>query len=153
MVFSAGPFFAGAWRSLRARRIGMDVPVAPVIVVTFVASSGATFAPGGLFGREVYSDSLTMSVSFLLLGRLLETRARHRVAQVLESALAGMPETALRLDASDRVETVSVQRLVPGDRVRVRVRVRVRERPPAPCAGPAQRWCWPRPGRWVMVCG
>lgn len=121
MVFSAGPFFAGAWRSLRARRIGMDVPVALGIAVTFVASSGATFAPEGLFGQEVYFDSLTMFVSFLLLGRLLETRARHRVAQVLETALAGMPETALRLDAQDQVETVSVQRLVPGDRVRVPV--------------------------------
>ena len=121
MVFSAGPFFGGAWRSLRARRIGMDVPVALGILVTFVASSGATFAPDGAFGREVYFDSLTMFVSFLLAGRLLETRARHRVAQVLEAALAGMPETALRLDLRDRVEVVSVQRLAPGDRVRVPV--------------------------------
>jgi Cu2+-exporting ATPase len=121
MVFAAGPFFSGAWRSLRARRMGMDVPVALGIAVTFVASSGATFAPDGLFGHEVYFDSLTMFVSFLLVGRLLETRARHRVAQVLENALNGLPETAQRLDAADRVETVSVRRLAPGDRVRVPV--------------------------------
>jgi Cu2+-exporting ATPase len=62
-----------------------------------------------------------MFVSFLLGGRLLEVRARHRVAQVLESALAGMPETAQRLDAQGRAETVSVQRLAAGDRVRVPV--------------------------------
>ena len=121
MVFSAGPFVSGAWRSLRARRIGMDVPVALGVLVTFVASSGATFDPSGLFGHEVYFDSLTMFVSFLLAGRLLETRARHRVAQVLEAALAGMPETALRLLADGGVEAVSVQRLVSGDRVRVPV--------------------------------
>jgi Cu2+-exporting ATPase len=121
MVFSAGPFISGAWRSIRARRIGMDVPVALGILVTFVASSGATFAPDGVFGHEVYFDSLTMFVSFLLAGRLLETRARHKVAQVLEAALAGMPETALRLDAQGAVEAVSVQRLVPGDLVRVPV--------------------------------
>ncbi|MBL8349925.1 MAG: cadmium-translocating P-type ATPase [Burkholderiaceae bacterium] len=121
MVFSAGPFFRGAWRSLRARRIGMDVPVALGIAVTFVAGSGATFDPGGVFGHEVYFDSLTMFVGFLLAGRLLETRARHRVAQVLEAALSGMPETALRLDAAGEAEQVSVQRLVPGDRVRVPV--------------------------------
>ena len=119
MVFAAGPFFRGAWRSLRARRIGMDVPVALGIAVTFVASSGATFAPDGLFGQEVYFDSLTMFVSFLLAGRLLETRARHRVAQVLENALDGLPETAQRLDAAGHIDTVSVMRLVPGDRVRV----------------------------------
>ncbi len=121
MAFSVGPFLQGAWRSLKARRMGMDVPVALGIAVTFVASSGATFAPGGLFGSEVYFDSLTMFVSFLLAGRWLETRARHRVAQVLESALAGMPETALRLDAQGQPQAVSVQRLVPGDRVRVLV--------------------------------
>ena len=121
LVFAAGPFFSGAWRSLQARRIGMDVPVALGIAVTFVASSGATFAPGGLFGGEVYFDSLTMFVSFLLGGRLLELRARHRVADVLECALAGLPETALRLRDDDSTETVSVQRLVPGDRVRVPV--------------------------------
>ena len=50
-------------------------------------------------------------------GRLLETRARHRVAQVLEAALSGMPETALRLDAAGQAERVRVQRLAPGDRV------------------------------------
>ena len=119
MVFSCGPFLQGAWRSLRARRVGMDVPVALGLVVTFVASSGATFAPGGLFGDAVYFDSLTMFVSFLLAGRWLETRARHRVAQVLENALAGLPETALLLDAQGLARAVSVQRLQPGDRVRV----------------------------------
>lgn len=121
MVFAAGPFFSGAWRNLRSRRIGMDVPVALGVLVTFVASTGATFDPDGLFGHEVYFDSLTMFVSFLLAGRLLETRARHKVAQVLEATLAGMPETALRLDAHGHAEAVSVQRLVPGDRVRVPV--------------------------------
>ena len=121
MVFSVGPYFQGAWHSLTSRRIGMDLPVALGIAVTFVASTGATFAPGGLFGTEVYFDSLTMFVSFLLAGRWLETRARHRVAQVLEHALGGLPETALRLDAQGQAQAVSVQRLAPGDRVRVPV--------------------------------
>ncbi|OYV00564.1 MAG: heavy metal translocating P-type ATPase [Burkholderiales bacterium PBB5] len=111
LAFAAGPFFSGAWRSLKARRIGMDVPVALGIVVTFVASSGATFDPQGLFGREVYFDSLTMFVSFLLAGRLLETRARHRVAQVLEAALDGMPH-------GDRGRG-PVGQAFPGDGVRV----------------------------------
>ena len=64
MVFSAGPFFRGAWRALSTRRIGMDVPVALGIAVTFIASSGATFDPGGVFGHEVYFDSLTNNGSF-----------------------------------------------------------------------------------------
>jgi len=121
MIFAAGPFFRGAWRGLRQRTIGMDTPVALGVLVTFIASTGATFDPAGIFGHEVYFDSLTMFVSFLLAGRLLEVRARHRVAQVLESALDGLPETALRVAADGTVERISVQRLQPGDRVRVPV--------------------------------
>ena len=74
------PFFAAAWAGLRRARVVMDLPVALGVGVTFVASTGATFAPGGLFGHEVYFDSLTMFVSFLLGGRFLELRARHRAA-------------------------------------------------------------------------
>jgi P-type Cu2+ transporter len=119
LAFSAAPFFSGAWHALRARRIGMDVPVALGIAITFVASSGAAFAPGGLFGHEVYFDSLTMFVSFLLAARWLELRARHRAAQALEQALAKLPETAWRVNAQGAIEPVSVLRLHPGDRVQV----------------------------------
>ena len=55
----------------------MDVPVALGIAVTFVASTGAAFNPGGVFGSEAYFDSLTMFVFFLLAGRTLELRARN----------------------------------------------------------------------------
>ena len=119
--FAAGPFLRGAWQALRRRRIGMDVPVALGVLVTFIASTGATFDPGGVFGGEVYFDSLTMFVSFLLLGRYLELHARHRAAESLESALARMPETAQRVAADGSVQTVSRLRLCVGDRVRVAV--------------------------------
>ncbi|HSI57661.1 MAG TPA: cation-translocating P-type ATPase [Ideonella sp.] len=119
MLFAAGPFFQAAWRGLRAGRIVMDLPVALGIAVGFAASSGATFDPGGVFGAEVYFDSLTMFVSFLLAGRCLEMAVRHRAAEALERSVAGMPEVAQRLRADGEVETVSVQRLQPGDRVRV----------------------------------
>jgi Cu2+-exporting ATPase len=119
LLFSAGPFFQGAWRALRQRRMGMDVPVALGVVVAFVASSGATFDPAGVFGHEVYFDSLSMFVSFLLGARFLEMLARHRAAESLEAALAALPETAQRLVAEGVPETVSVQRLRPGDRVLV----------------------------------
>ena len=121
LVFSAGPFFSGAWRALRQRRIAMEVPVALGVAITFVASTGATFDPGGLFGHEVYFDSMTMFVSFLLGARYLELLARHRAAAALESALACLPETAWRLAADGSVTAVSVHSLRPGDLVRVPV--------------------------------
>ncbi len=119
MAFAAGPFFSGAWHSLRARRIGMDVPVAIGLAITFVASTGATFEPGGVFGHEVYFDSLTMFASFLLGARYLELRARHRAAETLERSLARLPETAWRVLADGSTEAVSVQRVLPGDLLRV----------------------------------
>ena len=121
LCFSAQPFFAGAWRALRLRRIGMDVPVALGIAVAFIASSGAAFDPGGRFGSEVYFDSLTMFISFLLGGRFLEMRARHRAEVSLEDATARLPQTVMRLDAGGAVEMVSAKRLRVGDLVRVPV--------------------------------
>lgn len=119
MLFSAGPFFTGAWRQMRARQIGMDVPVALGLIVTFVASTGAVLDPGGLFGREVYFDSLTMFVSFLLAGRFLELKARHKVAQSLESATARLPDQVERRRPDGSFERVSATRLLVGDLVRV----------------------------------
>lgn len=119
LVFSAAPFFAGAWRALRRGRIGMDVPVALGIVVTFAASSLAAWHPAGVLGDAVYFDSLTMFVSFLLAGRWLELKMRHRAAEALEAATGTMPQTALRLADDGAVETVPIEQLQAGDRVRV----------------------------------
>jgi Cu2+-exporting ATPase len=119
LLFSAAPFFVGMWHGLRSRRIGMDVPVAIGIAVTFIASTGATFDPGGVFGSAVYFDSLTMFVSFLLAARYLELHARQRAAQSLEAALDSMPQQATRQLDDGRTEQVSVLRLAPGELVRV----------------------------------
>ncbi len=119
LLFSAGPFFSGAWNSLRQGRLGMDVPVSLGIAVTFIASSGATFDPGGIFGHEVYFDSMTMFVFFLLGGRWLELRARHKVALSLEAGTARLPDSIERLRDDGSVETVAIVRLAVGDRVRV----------------------------------
>ncbi len=119
MLFSAGPFFSAAWRQLRTRSLGMDVPVALGLLVTFVASTGAVFDPAGIFGHEVYFDSLTMFVSFLLGGRYLELRARHKVARSLELAGDRLPELVQRQQPDGQFVAVGVSDLRVGDRVRV----------------------------------
>jgi Cu2+-exporting ATPase len=119
LTFSAAPLLAGAWRAVRVRRIGMDVPVAIGLLVTFVASTGAAFAPGGAFGSEVYFDSFTMFVAFLLGARWLEMRARHRAAETLEASFGALSTRAWRLLDGGRTELVNAQRLRPGDHVRV----------------------------------
>jgi Cu2+-exporting ATPase len=121
LCFAAAPFFAGAWRALRSGRIGMDVPVALGIAVAFVASSGAAYDPGGAFGAEVWFDSLAMFVAFLLSGRWLEMRARHRAEAALESSALQLPDAVQRVLPDGGIESVSARRLVPGDTVRVPV--------------------------------
>jgi Cu2+-exporting ATPase len=114
MLFAASPFFTGAFRDLRAWRIGMDVPVALGIAVTFVASLAAS-ASGG----EVWFDSLTMFVAFLLIGRWLEAAARERALAGVGDLLARLPERIERLDEQGGSSLVGLRQLAPGDRVRV----------------------------------
>lgn len=121
LIFSSGDYLRGAWRSLKSRRIGMDVPVTLGLLVTFVASSAATFDPAGPFGSEVYFDSMTMFVSFLLAARVLETQARRRAAQALDAVMRQLPDAVERLDEHGRAELVQSTQLRIGDRVRVHV--------------------------------
>ncbi len=119
MLFSCGPFFSNAWRDLRRGSVSMDLPVAIGIAITFWVSSLGTFEPGGVFGREVYFDSLTMFVFFLLTGRWLELRLRDRTAGSLESLMNRLPESLERLNALGVFERVAARRLQIGDLVRV----------------------------------
>ncbi|MDM0028142.1 heavy metal translocating P-type ATPase [Variovorax saccharolyticus] len=119
LLFSCGPFFRSAWRDLRQRRIGMDLPVALGIAITFVVSTAATFDPGGPLGHELYLDSLTMFVFFLLTGRWLEARLRDRTAGALDALMNRLPDSVLRRNATGEFERVALRRLAVGDILRV----------------------------------
>jgi len=119
ILFSCGPFFQAALRDLRQGRISMDLPVSLGILITFGVSTAGTFEPTGLFGREVYFDSLTMFVFFLLTGRWLELRLRDRTAGSLEALMNRLPDSVERETADGKFERVAARRLVVGDRVRV----------------------------------
>ena len=119
VLFSCGPFFGNAWRDLTRRSISMDLPVALGIAVTFAVSSAATFDPQGWSGREVYFDSLTMFVFFLLTGRWLEQRLRARTAGSLETLMQRLPDSVERLGLDGNFVRVAVRRLNVGDVIRV----------------------------------
>jgi Cu2+-exporting ATPase len=131
MVFSCGPFFTGAWSAFKRGQIAMDTPVALGIAAMFLVSTGVTMGHTQWLGHDAYFDSLTMFVSFLLFGRWLESRARERVTQSLESLCGRLPEAVERSLApatladedlgQGEVASVPLSVLVPGDRVRVAV--------------------------------
>ena len=114
LLFAASPFFIGAWRDARQRRIGMDVPVALGIALAFLASLVAAGR-----GDDVYFDSVTMFVGLLLVARWLEARARETAASGLANAAATLPQTADRLDPDGVTRPVSLMRLRAGDRLRI----------------------------------
>lgn len=119
LLFSCTPFFKNALRDLRHRRISMDMPAALGMVITFVVSSMGTFEPNGIFGAEVYFDSFTMFVFFLLTGRWLELRLRDRTAGALEALMNRLPDSVERRGSDGAFERVAVRRLGPGDVIKV----------------------------------
>lgn len=114
MIYSAQPFYVGAWRSLRQGHLSMDVSVSLALIGAFVASMWATVFNIG----EVYYDSITMFVFFLLLGRFLELRARRKASESSSNLARLVPIMATRLD-EDGEHEVAAKTLQVGDRVRV----------------------------------
>ncbi|AOW15628.1 ATPase P [Hydrogenophaga crassostreae] len=119
VFFASGPFFQSAWRDLKHGRVGMDTPVSIGILVSFLVSSAVVLDPTGPWGHEVWFDSLTMFVFFLLGGRYLELKARDRTAGALDSLMNRLPEVCERRKPDGVFEPVSARRLVVGDVVRV----------------------------------
>jgi Cu2+-exporting ATPase len=116
LIYSGRIFFQGAWRSLRAGRPGMDVPVALAISLAFIASCYNFFTGSG----EVWFDSVVMFIFFLSLGRHIEMMLRHRNLQAGTALARLLPEWAERITPEGR-ETVPAGDLEAGDRVLVRV--------------------------------
>lgn len=103
VLYSAWPIWRGLCHAIEHHRVTMDVPVSISIVAAFIPSAVATVRGEG----EVYFDSVTMFVAFLLTARYVEQRARQSLdVGVLGRALAELSEP-LRAQ-SDRVATVFV---------------------------------------------
>jgi Cu2+-exporting ATPase len=115
VLYSARPFFTGAWRSLQARRVGMDVPVALAISAVYAASLIEAVRGTG----DVYFDSVSMFVFFLLTGRYLEMRARHHARDLTDALARLTPAFAERELADGTFGRVGIHELRVGDRVRV----------------------------------
>ncbi|HGG60522.1 MAG TPA: cadmium-translocating P-type ATPase, partial [Gammaproteobacteria bacterium] len=112
VFYAAQPFFRSAWRDLRFRQLGMDVPVSLAIGGAYLASAWATVRGVG----EVYFDSVTMFTFFLLLGRFLELSARHRAGRVGDELVRMLPATA-HLKTPEGLQPTPVTELRVGDEI------------------------------------
>ena len=115
VVFSGQPFFRSAYNSLRAGRLGMDVPISLALIL---ASSISVFETWNS-GHHAYFDAAVMLTFFLLAGRYLDHRTRAIARSAAEELAALEVPRALRVTATGE-ETVSIVDLRPGDLVLVR---------------------------------
>ncbi|KEY91335.1 cytochrome c oxidase biogenesis protein [Candidatus Photodesmus blepharus] len=74
LLYSASPFYLNAWRSLKGKVVGVDVPVSIALILAYIFSLTATITKKG----EVFFESISMFTFFLLIGRFLEMRARKK---------------------------------------------------------------------------
>ncbi|WP_437576655.1 heavy metal translocating P-type ATPase [Sorangium sp. So ce887] len=126
VVFGPGRrFFRLAWAALRHRAADMNTLVALGTGAAWVYSAIAVVAPqlfphaGHGAQPHVYFEAAGAIISFVLLGKLLETRARKRLTDAVRGLVALQPRTARRL-RGDLEEEVPAAELAPGDLVRVR---------------------------------
>jgi Cu2+-exporting ATPase len=115
LLYSGRLFYQGAWREIKARRPGMDVPVALAISIAYGASLWGFFSGTG----DVWFDSVVMFIFFLLVGRHVEMVLRHRNQQSGAVLARLLPEWVERLTEQGS-ETVLASDLAAGDRVLVR---------------------------------
>lgn len=114
LIFPGQEFFAGALRDLRARRLGMDLPIVLGLSVAWLGSLYATVTRSG----EVYFDSIAMFVFLVLLARHLELKGRLVAARAIDGLERVIPDEARRVE-SQGTRKVPVVDLAPEDRVRI----------------------------------
>ena len=128
VLWGGWPFFERGWASLRTRNLNMFTLIAMGTGVAWTYSVVATVAPGifpAAFRGEggtvaVYFEAAAVITVLVLLGQVLELRARERTSGAIKALLNLAPKTARRIAADGRDEEVSLELIAVGDRLRVR---------------------------------
>ncbi len=128
VLWAGWPFFVRGWDSLRSRHLNMFTLIALGTGAAFLYSLVATLAPG-IFpaamqdhhGRvPVYFEAAAVIVALVLLGQVLELRARERTGGAIRALLDLAPKTALLVRPDGKTETVPLASVKVGDMLRVR---------------------------------
>ena len=128
VLWGGWPFFVRAWESVRHRSPNMFTLIGLGVATAYGYSVVATLAPG-LFPpafREMdgrvgtYFEPAAVIVTLVLLGQVLELRARSQTGAAIRKLLGLAPKTARRVRADGTEEDVPLEQVHPGDRLRVR---------------------------------
>ena len=133
-LWAGWPFVRGSWTALHRRTADMNLLVGLGTLTAWLYSLVATVAPGQVRGAgqetHVYFDTAAVIVTLILLGRVLESRARARTSQALRRLLDLRPRTARRVGGpaaggAGTVEEIPLDQVAPGDVLLVRPGERV----------------------------
>ncbi|MEQ1871932.1 MAG: heavy metal-binding domain-containing protein, partial [Vicinamibacterales bacterium] len=133
VLWGGWPFFVRGWASVVNRHLNMFTLIALGVGAAYAFSVVATLAPG-LFPASfrthgdqigVYFEPAAVIVVLVLLGQVLELRARSRTSSAIMKLLGLTPTTARRIDASGAEQDVPLEHVHVGDRLRVRPGERV----------------------------
>ncbi|HWQ87666.1 heavy metal translocating P-type ATPase [Brevundimonas sp.] len=128
VLWCGWPFLQRGWTSLRTRRLNMFTLIAMGVGVAWLYSVVAVVAPG-LFppaflkadgSAPVYFEAAAVITVLVLVGQILELRAREQTSGAIRALLDLTPKTARRLGADGVDEDVSLEQVAVGDRLRVR---------------------------------
>ena len=128
VLWGGAPFFRRGWESLLRRRLNMFTLIALGTGIAYLYSLVAVLAPGifpaafrDMHGAvPLYFEAAAVIVTLVLLGQVLELRARAATGGAVRALLDLAPKRARRLLADGGEEEVPLDRVVPGDRLRVR---------------------------------
>jgi Cu+-exporting ATPase len=122
VAYSGAQFYRGAWKSLRHRAADMNTLIAAGTGVAFLYSTTVAVAPGVLGDTAtpaVYFEVSTAIITLVLLGRLLEARARGRASNAIRRLVGRQPRTA-RVEINGADADIPVEEVVVGHVVVVR---------------------------------
>jgi Cu+-exporting ATPase len=133
VVWGGWPFFERGWLSLRTRQFNMFTLIAIGVGTAYLFSVAATLIPGAFPASlrmhdgsvPVYFEPAAVIVVLVLLGQILELRARSRTSAAIRNLLKLTPASARRVLPDGREEDVAVESIHVGDRLRVRPGERV----------------------------
>ena len=128
VLWAGWPFFERGWTSIRTRHLNMFTLIAIGVGAAFLYSLVATLAPGifpptfRMHGGmvPVYYEAAGVVVTLVLLGQVLELRARATTGRAIRALMDLAPKTARRLRADGSEEEVGLADVATGDRLRVR---------------------------------
>ena len=123
VVWAGGQFYRGMWSGFKHRTADMNTLIGVGTGAAYLYSLAATVGPGAFTGAgrpaDVYYEAVSAIIALILLGRLLEARAKGRTSEAIRR-LAGLRAKSAHIIREGKELEIAVEAVVPGDQLVVK---------------------------------